>query len=397
MNGIDNNLNFPGEEWDPQDQELFDIFNAASPGLPSDDLFQGDASAQLIRNLFAQAMAESSEKPAEVTKSIEADAIAEKLRVIRQAVDEGKAVEITMLFLSTLEIEIRTLWNQPGQSKKGHEFFATFEGLYERVTMAHVEATAPVTKPLIGPINSLQEEAETHSAGFIRTGLEKLDSAFEMRSIRADGHCLFRSTLSFLLEHLLTLPFSQRAKGLRRLEDKVAAFSKPSLTEKFQFFKQIFEKAVTTGQFFDEIVGDKIVSDKLVAFLRELVCEYHRSSKNEVFASVVALSRQTLDGYLQKMMNMEVPEYGDHVEVEALAQLLGFNFCVVDVAQYGKLAGTEKSGNAFHHFIGHEGIIDYYLMHHSTHYYIGLLRNRQRPRGLRAFLNHVKETQVVKP
>ncbi len=338
------------------------------------------------------------------------DLIEAKLKVIIAQVDAGKAIEVPISVTEEIAADIRKLTIQAGKRDKGTEHFKTLETLSDQIAMAHVnEDLKKVEKPpLIGPEVELSERAKTYSEGNVKNGLTKLNNLLLMRSIRGDGHCLFRSSIAHILETWLPLPIGQRDAKLAKLDAKVTDLSKPSLAEKYLFFKKTLHYAAEKGLSYVEIISDEKTSDQLVAFMREFVCEHNRKTNNDVFASFVAAipGNKSKDEYLNDMMSMQKAHYGDHPEIEAIHTLFDLNICVVDVAEFGKKREAGKESGAFRHFRAHDGMVELFLIYRPGHYDLGRMKHKraepaaadepQRARGTRAFIEYAKEKGWIK-
>ncbi|HXF28473.1 MAG TPA: hypothetical protein VN457_01365, partial [Chlamydiales bacterium] len=244
-----------------------------------------------------------------------------------------------------------------------------------------------------------KKRAETYDPGHVKNGLVRLDNLFVMRSIRGDGHCLFRSAIADVLEKLLAMTNAERKTRLTQLQLACAKFGKAALNEHFAFLKQVIEAAVASGRAFGDIICDEVTSDKFVSFLRQLVCEHNRQIKNDVFDSFLLAQGKSKNEYLEDMMSMQKAIYGDHPEVLAISTLFNLNICVVEVAEYGKNTDPDKTGQAFRHIRAHDGMMELFLLHRPGHYDLGRLKNRrpQEPvepphvRGTRYFIELAKE------
>jgi len=320
------------------------------------------------------------------------------LTTMQVAVDRKTAASIPLKATEELARDIRMLRYKKGQQSIGLQFFKRLEALEMAISIAHIEADVKtiVKPPLMGDVIELTKRAETYSAGHVKMGLIRLNNLLVMRQIRGDGHCLFRSVLATILEKLLALPNSVKDAKLKKLQRTCETFKKASLDESFAFFKTTVDQAAASHRSFNDIVCDEVTSDKLVAFLREIVCEHNRHVKNDVLDSFVAVTGKSKDEYLEEMMSMTKAAYGDQPEVFALSALFDLNISIVDVAAYGKNTDPDKKDQAFCKIHAHEGMIELFLLYRPNHYDLGILKNLHArgpapARGTRHFIELAKQ------
>lgn len=323
-----------------------------------------------------------------------------KLNIMQTAVDAGKGAEISINATEELAADIRKLKLRTGKLQQGDEYFKRLETLADTINMAHInEATKLIVQPLLmGPEIELRERAASYSAGVVKNGLLSLDKSLLMRSIRGDGHCLFRCTLAHVLESRLSQSSEQRTAQIARLDATISQFNNASLNEKYAFFKKTLQTALETGCASRDIVCDEETSNKLVAFLRELVCTHNRQVENDVFTSFVLAAGKSKAEYLEDMISMQRAKYGDHPEIQALSTLLNLNICVIHVAEYGKSTDPTTQRQSLGHFCAHTGNIDLFLLFRPGHYDLAKPKNSQYAaqfepvaRGTRSFIQYALE------
>ncbi len=312
--------------------------------------------------------------------TLQLDNIATKIQALRDLANLEEIEGISPALLDTLSRNLHTLSLDSRLRRRSTLLLRELRQLSDKHQVITTKRLSllPVRVPLLGPVISLEERANAFTSPFLQSGYRKLNTQLKMRIVRGDGHCLFRSVLTFMLEKLLQDTPVARQRKMARLERIVTNYHKPTLTEKFRFFKSAVENAVTRGRSFDTIVSEQSTSDRLVSFLRELVCEYNRVSGNDVFHSHVTTTGKTLNAYLADMMNMRMAVDGDQPETLALSKLFNINICVVDVNSHGRRPIGNHTMQSFVHFSAHPGMMECYLLLRPGHYDLGVPLYNQR-------------------
>ena len=200
-----------------------------------------------------------------------------------------------------------------------------------------------VKPPIVGKPTTIKEFAKNNykETDIARIGLERVDTDFLMQKIVGDGHCFFRAMATFIVKKWLTMSGIRRNEFLDFIHMNVDQASSVSLLAKFKIFEKTLKSLAMDECTYADIVYNDIKSNQLVAFLRQLACEYNRMQEKEgnpIIASVIASfpGAPSVKDYLEIMVDMERAKNADHLEILALSKMLGINIRILDVLVIGK-------------------------------------------------------------
>jgi hypothetical protein len=234
-----------------------------------------------------------------------------------------------------------------------------------------------VKPPIVGKVTTLKEFAKTtyKETDIARVGLEKLDTDFYMQKIIGDGHCFFRATATFLVKKWLTMSGLRRKEFLDFIHTSVEQVSSTPLQAKFNLFEKTLQSLAREECTYADVVYNEAKSNQLVAFLRQLACDYTRMQEKEgnlSIATVIASfpGSPSVKDYLEVMADMESAKNADHLELVALSKMLGLNIRILDVLVIGKGGAILDE----HHRVVYNEAKpdDLFLIRRFSHYDLGI-------------------------
>lgn len=228
---------------------------------------------------------------------------------------------------------------------------------------------------MVEKVKPLKEFATRFPEGSdCRKGLEKLDRlGYMQQKITGDGHCLFRSTATFLVKKWERLSAQARREYMQSIKEKVESLANADLTEKHRLFEETFKDIASERCSVGDVIYNEKKSNQLVAFLRRLVCEHNREKVKSDESLLSSIRENTPDtaAYFTNMVDMERAAYGGTPELRALAETLDLNIRVLDVCSIGKDKPVEQA-HLLYAKNGATGDAELYLIYRSLHYDLGV-------------------------
>jgi len=259
--------------------------------------------------------------------------------------------------------------------------------------------------PRVEMSDDLQILAERQTTT-ISEGYGILAPYFSGALIKGDGHCLFRSIATALLQ-----------KDIAWLEGKInIAVLKERLLKSSQELGEKSYDAVLNSilarlenSSVQEIINDEYLSDNFVQFLRFLsvapsrvVASAPKENKDQFIALLYSLdagtiAREDLDSketsqwdekinwwricaYLHDQENIARPMWGGHIEQSGICETLGISMAILDVANIGRSGQIQSNVTVVP--IGHQGPPDIYLFFEGSHYNAAFPRDLQQMQGI---------------
>lgn len=185
------------------------------------------------------------------------------------------------------------------------------------------------------PLKSLSNQ---YKMGAMKKGLESYNNEFDYRSIRGDGHCLFRSIAASIAIEINKISDNKKAKALifNHIEERIDLLQAldPELKNLWQKTKILLENLKGTEESLHEVMQN---SDEFVHFLRLLAC-ITLLGYPDLTNLDIAAEEANPEQYLNAMKSMggDNPVYGGHPEIVALAFILNRNINVLDPEIIGK-------------------------------------------------------------
>lgn len=245
----------------------------------------------------------------------------------------------------------------------------------EKEGQAQAELFKSFVPDLVEKVKPLKEFAERFTAGSdCRKGLERLDRlGYMQQKIIGDGHCLFRSTATFLVKKWERLSAQDRCKYVQSIKEKVERLANPDLSEKYKFFEETLKDIASERCSIGDVIYNEKKSNQLVAFLRRFVCEHNREKVKNDDSLRASILENTADvtAYFTSMVDMERAAYGGTPELRALAETLDMNIRVLDVCSIGQDHAVEQA-HLLYAKEGAAGDAELYLVYRNLHYDLGV-------------------------
>lgn len=332
----------------------------------------------------------------------------ENLKTFEKALNENPFLALDKEYMAFIEI-FKSIENCGGLASASQLVafqgrISTAEKLVETVSGNKAESSfindkgcyeAATPMPLLGKPRTLKSLADEYALDCpTKQGLLLLDSEHTFRSIRGDGHCLFRALAASVLEYVIEHPEAAdqiiaRLATNHPAQSAILQAQFDKLQESSGLMKKVGrlfqEKLLPTflgGQTVvdridpavEKIIGDQQISDSLVKTLRELAVAYEQNEVNSdpagpmaiVLASDEAGDNQ-IDTYWDNMkdMSLEYPYMGGYPELLALEKMLGIGINILDTessAHKGSIVETAADDSR----PVHEGKL--HILHRGAHY-----------------------------
>lgn len=266
------------------------------------------------------------------------------LDIMQASLNDGKSIDFGFIeiFASDIKELESAKFEQKQLTKLNGRLNELASRIYDKVGESLLKpVNADEMRPLVGEKVNPQELAKSHSEGDVKKGLEALSTHFLLQPIAQDGHCLFRSTATLLIEQIRKSPSADQQALYAHVAAQVEEL-KSEDKELEPLYQEVLQLAVLLAQdkkTIKEALTSRDSSDLLVKFLRHLACAYNKKHGNEVFESAASIegSKET---YLTQMCDMQKAVWGDQPEINALSHTLGLEIRAIDLQQLGK--GTIK-------------------------------------------------------
>lgn len=266
------------------------------------------------------------------------------LDIMQTSLNEGKSIDFGFIeiFASDIKELESAKFEQKQLTKLNRRLNELATRIYDKVGESILKPVlADEVRPLVGNKENPSKLAKTHAEGEVKKGLEALSKHFLLQPIAQDGHCLFRSTATLLIEQIRKSNSADQQAIYAHVAAQIEALKNEDkeLEPLYQEVLQLVTLLAQEKKTIKEALTSRDSSDLLVKFLRHLACAYNKKHGNEVFESAASLegSKET---YLTQMRDMQKATWGDQPEINALSQTLGLDLRAIDLQQLGK--GTLK-------------------------------------------------------
>jgi hypothetical protein len=270
------------------------------------------------------------------------------LRDMETALKAGKEIDIGFIQILSNDLEElrKAKYDMSKVTQASQRLSQSANRIYEIAENEFLKPANPdQARPLVGKEQAMSELVKEykHSPGDVKKGLEILSSAFTMKPIAGDSHCLFRSVAVGTLDYLTNAsPQEKRTffATLKQSVDDLQALD-PKLLDQYSQVNKLIEEIAKKKKTLENVTKSAQTSDLLVEFLRRLSTAYNQKHGDEVFNSEAGLYPGGKEKYLADMRDMQKKLYGGQPELYALEKTLGFTYLAIDVAEVGK--GTMKA------------------------------------------------------
>lgn len=348
------------------------------------DARKGTASklqAPAIKSALSEALDVDAKTMAKIAKSVKKEKKkAKKMQtaskpdasLVKKALSQAPNVDAeTMALIAKSEKEEKSRSQAPDIDAKTMALIAKSE----KEGQAQAELLKSFAPDLVENVKPLKEFATRFAEGSdCKKGLEKLDRlGYMQQKIIGDGHCLFRSTATFLVKKWERLSGEGQNEYLKSIKEKVERLANPDLTEKHKLFEEALKDIASKRCSIGDVIYNEKKSNQLVAFLRRLVCEHNREKVKNDESLLASIVENTADvtAYFTNMVNMERAAYGGTPELRALAETLDMNIRVLDVCSIGQDHAVEQA-HLLYAKEGAAGDTELYLIYRNLHYDLGV-------------------------
>lgn len=243
----------------------------------------------------------------------------------------------------------------------------------EELLKVNIQTFTVVKTPLMGEEKPLSNLAESYVQGAVKAGIEALDPDFTYRSIRGDGHCLFRSIAAGLLIKFETTSKEEKQNYLIELEARLKKYVPTFSNDKFKFLKGILTLIENKDMNISDLMNSQDLSDELVLILREISVGYQRElikrrPDSEMKYSLEEAGEGDIETYFSNMTDLKKATLGGDLELFSLSRSLGININVLNTQAIGQ--GQDK--NNIHNQFGHQGRPSIHLLFRPGHYDLAL-------------------------
>lgn len=263
-------------------------------------------------------------------------------------IKKGESLSLDEGFIAIFANDIKELENLKFSPSKINELHVTLQSQAKKIRSFAGKTFTYQDKPVKSPIKPIDAELieeivqkhKDRDAKFndfqentIKMRLEQIGTEFDVNSIYGDGHCLYRSIATSLVQNMAQLPkFSLFADSIR----KKCGENNPYLKNiSFDDVENIL-KEIKNNQ--SAILNPK-TSNELVQFLRLISSAYiHKQAEEnkdykETLVQEISVDKfDSIEDYLQKMISMKGARYAGEREILAFTNLLDIKIVVKDVA-----------------------------------------------------------------
>ncbi len=167
-------------------------------------------------------------------------------------------------------------------------------------------AAAPVTPAAFAQTKGFPSNSH------VKANIESLEGHCTILPVKGDGHCLFRAV----------------AASIASSENALANFKETikDIAQEEMPFPLTREERAACEKLSLRSLQKQPDSDLVVSALRKLTCYYNSTDIDFVYN----VEDDARDVYFERIIDMEAPEYGDEIELKALANLFHVQIGVID-------------------------------------------------------------------
>jgi len=193
-----------------------------------------------------------------------------------------------------------------------------------------------VVRPLLGKEKSLTSLAATYTSGSVKSGLEMIAPDYQYRSIRGDGHCLFRAVAAGMFLLVKDLSEDVRENAVTWLDGHLKRIASELSTSDRAFLCEQLRKTKNTDV--DALLCDPQVSDRLVSIFRKIAVAHEREQvrldpESTMAVAIAEAGGGSSEAYFKAISTNAL---GSDLEIKALAESLQLNFEVLHVKAIGE-------------------------------------------------------------